>query len=251
MPSPSHGHIGDGAGMQPKIATDFAPTMDLEADVEMPNPLFEDPALISFRPQVHESSSIEERLPVDPLYISLFYSSFWPSHPFLPPSKDIEDYLRDNEATILVPAINYIGSLYAHAMNNQFQTIAFPQNLHEYPQNGIAVQSLILLAISSHMSNNAIQAQAFLHTAIDIALAIGLHRHDFDTSHGKGSHAMAEIWRRTWWELYILDVMFAGLNQTSKMLLERVESDVLLPCEEATYHNTDVRTSHVDHLSAC
>lgn len=243
--------MGDGAEMQSKISTDFAPAIDVGPDVEMPDPRFEDPALVSFRPQVYESPSLEERPSIDPLYFSLFFSSFWPSHPFLPSSRDIEDYLRNNEGTSLVHVINYIGSLYAYAGNNQLQSITFPQILHEYPQTGIAVQSLILLSISSHMANNPIQAQAFLRTAIDIALAIGLHRHDFGTSPGEGSHATIESWRRTWWELYILDITFAGLNQTSNMWLKGVESDVLLPCEEAIYHNSEVCTSDARLMSAC
>lgn len=243
--------MGDGAGIQPKIATDFAPAMDVGADVEMPNPRFEDLAVISFQPQVYKSSSLEERPSIDTVYTSIFFSSFWPSHPFLPSSRHIEDYLRGSEGTSLIHAINYIGSLYACAGNSQLQTMTFPQKLHEYPQNIFAVQSLILLAISSHMFDNPTQAQAFLHTAIEIALAIGLHRQDFDTRHGKGSCAMAESWRRTWWELYILDIMFAGLNQTSNMWLKDVESDVLLPCEEAIYHNSNACTSDVPLVSPC
>ena len=236
--------------MQPKTATDFASAMELGADVQMPDPCFENLAVMSFQPQVYKSSSLDERPSIDPLYTSVFYSSFWPFHPFLPSSRDIEDYLKGNEGASLIHAINYIGSLYACVGNNQLQIMNLPQRLHEYPQNVFAVQSLILLAISSHMSNNPTQAQAFLHTAVDIALAIGLHRQGFDTSHGKGSHVKEESWRRTWWELYILDVMFAGLNQTSNMWLKGVESDVLLPCEDTTYHNSDVCSSE-RLVSAC
>ena len=201
---------------------------------------FEDQAVVSFQPQVYESHNLEERPSIHPLYVSIFYSSFWPSHPFLPSSRDIEDYLKDSEGTSLVHAINYIGSLYACAENHQGQRASFPQEVHNCPQNVFAVQSLILLAISSHMSNNPTQAQGFLHTAIDIALAIGLHKYDLDTSHGKESQVVAESWRRTWWELYILDIMFAGLNQKCNMWLKGVESHVLLPCEEANYGNSNV-----------
>lgn len=65
--------MGDGAGIQPKIATDFAPAMDLGADVEMPNPRFEDLAVISFQPQVYKSSSLEERPSIDTVYTSNFF----------------------------------------------------------------------------------------------------------------------------------------------------------------------------------
>ena len=236
--------------MEPKAANDLAPVMDSGVDVQMPDPQLEDLAIVSFQPQVWTNPSLEERVLIDHLYASVFYTSFWPSHPFLPPGRDIEDYLRGSEGTNLIYAINYIGSLYACVENNQLQALPFPQDLQIYPQNVFSVQSLILLAISSHMSNNPTQAQAFLHTAIDIAVAIGLHRSSFDTSHPKGTHATAEIWRRTWWELYILDIMFAGLNQTDDMRLKGVESDVLLPCEEVICHNSDVCTLDVYPVSA-
>lgn len=228
-----------------------SPTTDSRADIEIHNLHFNDSTVMAFQPQVYKEFSLEEQPSIDPLYTSMFYSSFWPSHPFLPSSRDIEDHLRDSEGTGLIHAINYIGSLHVCAGNDQIQTIPFPQKLNRYPQNGFAVQSLILLAISSHMSNYPTQAQDFMHTAVDISVAIGLHRHDFGTRYGKGSHAIAESWRRTWWELYILDIMFAGLNQTSDMWLKGIESDVLLPCEEEIYHNNDVCTSDVLRMSAC
>ena len=219
--------------------------MGSEADLEMLDPQLEDLAIVSFQPQVCTLPSLDEGVSIDHLYASSFYTSFWPSHPFLPPSREIEDYLSGSEGTNLICIINYIGSLYACVENNQLQVMPFPQELQMYPQNIFAVQSLILLAISLHMSNNPQRAQACLHAAIDIALAIGLHRSDFNTNDPRGSHTAAETWRRTWWELYILDIMFAGLNQTTDMKLKGVESDVLLPCEEVLYHNSGVCTPDV------
>ena len=226
--------------------------MDLGSDVEMHSFGTNDPAVTTFQSQYHKRPSFKQRPSLDPLYTSMFYSSFWPSHPFLPPNRDIEDHLRGSEETGLIHAINYIASLYVCAGNDQLRPLDFPQKLHQYPQNGFSVQSLILLAISSHMYNDHIQAQALLHTASDIAIGIELHRHEFSTSHGKGSHVMAETWRRTWWELYILDYMFAGLNQTSNMRLKGVVSDVLLPCEEEEYHSDEeVCTSNSRPASTC
>ena len=225
--------------------------MDSGIDFKMPDPQLEDLAIVSFQPAACTTPSPEERVLIDHFYASVFYTYFWSSHPFLPPGRDIEDYLKGNEGTNLICAINYVGSLYACVENNQLQAMPFPQDLQMYPQNVFSVQSLILLAISSHMSNNPTQAQTFLHIAIDTALAIGLHRSDFDANNLKGTHAVAEIWRRTWWELYILDIMFAGLNQTSYMRLKDVESDVLLPCEEVIYHSSGVRKSDVCPGSAC
>ena len=229
------------------MATDSTSLVDLQRAVEVPDPSFEDLAVITPRSQVAKGARSEKQTFIDPLYAAVFYSSFWPSHPFLPSSRDIQGHLDGNEGASLVYAINYIGSLYACAGNNHLQPINIAQDLREHPQNGFAVQGLILLAISSHMCNNPTQAQGFLQNAIEIALAIGLHKHEFSANNGKENCATTESWRRTWWELYILDIMFAGLNQTSNMWLKDVESDVLLPCEETEYLSKNVVSTDI-HL---
>ena len=206
---------------------------------------FENMAVVPVKEYTYLRADAEEPTSLDPIYTSILYSSFWPSHPFLPPVIYLEEHVSGVEGMSLIPVINYIGSIYACARNDGLQALAPPQQLEKYPQNGFTVQSLVLLAISSHMSNNPTQAQAFLLTATEIALAIGLHRQDFATRHGKENHALEESWRRTWWELFILDIMFAGLNQTSNMRLKDVDSDVLLPCEEAMYHDSDVCITNV------
>lgn len=228
------------------------PTLDLGPDFDMPDHY--DPeslVVVPLKEYTYLRSHVEELISLDPIYTSILYSSFWPPHPFLPPRVCLDEHVSGSEGMTLIPVINYIGSIYARARNSELKPLATPQQPEEHPRNGFTVQSLILLAISSHMSNSPTQAQAFLHTAVDIALAIGLNRNDFSTYHGRGSHAIEESWRRTWWELYILDIMFAGLNQTSNIRLKDVNTDVLLPCEEAMYNNSDVCTSDVRPLFAC
>lgn len=239
----------DDAWKQPAITRDSTPTLDLGADFDLLDHYdFEELAVVPLKQYTYLRPDAEESTSLDPVHTSILYSSFWPSHPFLPPRICLEEHVSGVEGMSLILVINYIGSIYACARNDELQALAPPQQLKEYPQNGFTVQTHILLAISSHMSNSPSQAQAFLLTAVDIALAIGLHRHDFATRHGKGSHAMEESWRRTWWELHILDIMFAGLNQTNDMRLKGVESDVLLPCEEAIYHDCDVCMINVHPL---
>ena len=226
------------------MTRDSAPPADLGPDFDIPDHYdFESLAVVPLKQYTHLGPGPEEINTLDYLYTSMLYLSFWPSHPFLPPHRQLEEHVSGSGGTSLIPVINYIGSIYTRARNDEVQTLDPPQQLEDYPQNGFTVQALILLAISSHMSNIPTRAQTFLHRATDTALAIGMNRHDFATRQGRGNRAMEESWRRTWWELYILDVMFAGLNQTSNMRLKNVHSDVLLPCEEGMYHNGDVCTS--------
>ena len=196
--------------------------------------------MLSLQQPVSLLQADEQRIAAEPLHAFAFYSSFWPSHPFLPPHRRLAEHIKDSEGTNLSAAINHIGSLYSFAHYEHLAASFVPPPPLDRPQNGFAVQSLILRAISSHMANDPQQGQMSLNAATDIALNIGLHRNDFAFSHGKGIHVIEESWRRTWWELYILNVMFAALNQTSNIRLRAVNADVPLPCEENRYRADDV-----------
>ena len=137
-----------------------------------------------------------------------------------------------------------LGALYLSTKYNHMATPSLPQCTQEHPHNGYSVQSLILLAIASHMSNNPRVAHESLDLAIDIGLNIGLHTKDFAALHGHGLPILEESWRRTWWQLYMVDVMFAALNHTSKMRLGNVPLEAFLPCEDIDY-----MTGNVGHSS--
>lgn len=192
------------------------------------------------RPFNYISQISEELTGSDHLHISIFYSSFWPSHPFLPPYRHFQDHVRDSNGTKLRSIITHIGSLYACAEHNHLPGLTPPQPPHQFPRNGFTVQAYLLFAISSHMANEAMRAQEFLTLATDIALDIGLHRREFAVLHGKGVQTIEESWRRTWWELYTIDIMFAALDQKTNSRLWSVDSNVLLPCDELVYREQDV-----------
>ena len=188
--------------------------------------------------------------------ISAFYSFFWPSHPFLPPLTQLSEHLRLVEYTDLFHVVNYIGSLYSTADGSNLFVVPPFQSSQQYPSNGFSVQSLMLLAIVFYMSGDSIRADRSLNKAADIALDIGLHRSEFALLNGGGVPSIEESWRRTWWELYVLDAMFAALNQTSNMRLKDVELDVSLPNDDRVYRANQVslreivkaRSTHMDSM---
>jgi hypothetical protein len=93
----------------------------------------------------------------------------------------------------------------------------------------------MLVAIGLDGNAERKRALAFLTQAGDIALEIGMHRREFPSLNGQGLPVREESWRRTWWELFVLDGMFAGVHQQSPFRLNEVGSTVLLPCEERDY----------------
>jgi hypothetical protein len=95
---------------------------------------------------------------------------------------------------------------------------------------------MLLLAIGMHANNDLKASMKFLRTASNLALELGMHRKKFATDHGEGVPILEESWRRTWWELYALDGMLAGVCPVHEFDLYNIESDVSLPCEESEYY---------------
>ncbi|KAF8444351.1 hypothetical protein BDZ91DRAFT_156825 [Kalaharituber pfeilii] len=211
-----------------------------------------------------------EHVPHAPMasLIQLYYAYFHSSHPFmLPPA-----YLVKTNAaklTHLMPVVRYIGSFFAPtAPRNSFRDAAeytlFRQNA---ARNGYTVQAMLLFAIGLHAANEQEKSGQVKDAAIEIALEIGMNREEFAyfggeripddvlmTDNDSGSvddgldakrnttdpveRVMQESWRRTWWELYFLDGILAGVHQTvDGFRLWMVECSVPLPCEEAEYNN--------------
>ncbi|KAJ4190532.1 hypothetical protein NW759_016731 [Fusarium solani] len=68
-----------------------------------------------------------------------------------------------------------------------------------------------------------------------MAMHIALHTRPFATLNGRGMLVLEESWRRTWWDLFVIDGMIAGVHPVTNFLLFDVASDVALPCEEYQY----------------
>ncbi|KAI0166526.1 hypothetical protein GGR57DRAFT_496790 [Xylariaceae sp. FL1272] len=55
------------------------------------------------------------------------------------------------------------------------------------------------------------------------------------TTHGGGNPRLEESWRRTWWDLFVVDGMIAGVHRQTNFLLFDIVADVGLPCEEQEF----------------
>ena len=87
------------------------------------------------------------------------------------------------------------------------------------------------------------QATHTLDRAIDLALDLGMNRRSFAAERSFGVPVLAESWRRTWWELYVMDGMFAAVHMKTSFRLHSVPTDVGLPCEEGVYRAGNVPVS--------
>lgn len=168
---------------------------------------------------------------------SAFFTYFATAHPFLLPRQYLLDLLRNKRLPHLELAVQYIGSCYLTQVSTQSLEDALSHALlhQNLSRDGFMVQALLLYAIGLKSTDKCSMADEVLNQAIDIALAIGMNDREFSISNGSGSRVMEESWRRTWWEVYVVDGFFAGVSNRTSFRLWGVLADVPLPCEEAEY----------------
>lgn len=193
---------------------------------------------VMFDPAQYPPAVLAERC------MEAFFHYFHPAHPFLLPKSFLLARLRIRPMPFLEAAMRYVGSYYVKsapiATLEQEARLAISRNP---VRDAFAVQAMLLLCIGLDGNNDQKQALEFLLQAQDLAMDIGMHERNFATIHGENFAVLEESWRRTWWELYIIDGMIAGVHQQSSFRLNSVPASVLLPCEEQEY-NLGVRRFH-------
>ena len=187
-----------------------------------------------------ETSSLPETSPARSQtrhFFDLFYIWFFPSHPFLLPREHLSEKLAKNDLGHLQAAIEYIGSCYDQLANrdqyrNQVEVLL--QIQHQSP-DGYVVQAMLLFAVGLHANNEQQKAEEVITYAGDIALAIGMDTYEFAVTNGEGAAVQEESWRRTWWELYMVDCLFAAFNRYAGARLNAFPADTAIPGEEDNY----------------
>ncbi|KAK7544836.1 uncharacterized protein J3D65DRAFT_545578 [Phyllosticta citribraziliensis] len=166
-----------------------------------------------------------------------FFTNFAAAHPFLPPRPLLFQLLRNKHMPHLELAIQYLGSFYIPNVSTAPVEEALNRALRGQAnaRDGFMVQALLLYAIGLKANDKTDKAEEALSEAIDIAIGIGMHEREFAARNGVGNRVMEESWRRTWWELYVVDGFFAGVSQKETFRLKDMVTDVPLPCEEADY----------------
>ena len=165
----------------------------------------------------------------------LYFAKFHHSHPILIP-KPTYNALPLPES--LRAVVRFIGSLLgsnsASEQYNMDATISLKQDLSWTP---FRVQALLLFAIALYSVNEQAEAQRYLSSAVDLALLLGMNRYAFAASYSSGMPLLEESFRRTWWELFFIDGMFAALQQRPSFRCNTVELKTGLPCEDPVFLN--------------
>ncbi|KAK5676542.1 hypothetical protein LTS10_010843 [Elasticomyces elasticus] len=144
--------------------------------------------------------------------INTFYSNFYASHPFLVPRCY---YAAQNYPDYLDLAICFVGSHYTNqplatsTLHDAVATALAPPD----PQTVHRIQALILYATVLHACHEPHHAQTVILRAANIALALGMDSPSFAQDNASGNLPLEESLRRTWWELYTIDLYISALHR--------------------------------------
>lgn len=174
------------------------------------------------------------------VHLDAFYAWFFPCHPFVLPRSNL--LAQDGTAlSVLVPVMELVGSHYAESATTEDQTLFLLQRMAApLAQDGFTVQALLLMALTLEWSGESDKAEQTLSRAKAMALSIGMNQHEFSVNNANDDPVLAESWRRTWWELFVVDCLFAGIRHYPTFELYNAEYNAQLPCEEADYTSLQI-----------
>jgi hypothetical protein len=171
--------------------------------------------------------------------IEAFYYHFYPAHPFVLPRASYYALRKEKPINHLEAAMRYVGSFYVAqaptvALGLEAERIVYQADCCE---DAFKVQALLILAIGLDGYTYQEKALQILLDAQDVAIKIGLNKREYALLNGNGSSVLEESLRRTWWEMYVVDGMIAGVHQRSTFRMKDMVADVLLPCEEKEFES--------------
>lgn len=179
---------------------------------------------------------VPRMLPLREQYLDSFYQNFHAAHPFVPPKGPLLVLVQDNALEPLLAAMRWVGSLYTEqATSHSLFKDAFRLIDGNPLKDAFLVQARLLLIIGLDGNRQRKKVRKLMAEARDISVQIGMNTHLFATANGRGMPILEESWRRTWWELYVVDALMSGVHQTNSFALYDVPTDVALPCEEYQY----------------
>jgi hypothetical protein len=188
--------------------------------------------LVSFEPKPLPSGlDLRERC------IEAFFYHFYPAHPFILPRDAFLKLRKEKPLDALEAAMRYVGSFYVPqapivALGHEAERTVYNADC---PRDGFRVQAMLILTIGLDGYRYQEKALQILVDAQELALEFGMNKREFAFINGNGSELLEESWRRTWWEMYIVDGMIAGVHQKSTFPMKDIPADVGLPCEERDY----------------
>ncbi|KAL6851028.1 hypothetical protein ACO1O0_008154 [Amphichorda felina] len=175
-----------------------------------------------------------------------FYQNFHASHPFVLPKDFLLRFAREGTIEPLLSAMRWVGSVYIDVPSSReslfdeaYQRV---RDASKTPstRDAFLVQAMMILIVGMDGATMNEKARGLLRDVEKLAIEIALNTRPFAIFHGRGMPVLEESWRRTWWDLFVIDGMIAGVHRQTNFDLFDIASDVALPCEEAQFLSGDI-----------
>ncbi|KAL1582277.1 hypothetical protein WHR41_09235 [Cladosporium halotolerans] len=164
--------------------------------------------------------------------LNLFYIHFFAAHPFLVPRPF---YAAQQYPHYLDLVVCFAGQHYATSMPGDLglQEAVSSAMLEPHEQKPSRVQALVLYAIIFHARQQPTEAAACVTRAASIVLDLGMQEPTFARENSACSSLVEESLRRTWWELYTVDIYFAAIHRRPIFQTACAKTLPFLPCAQA------------------
>ncbi|KAL4746456.1 hypothetical protein BDW72DRAFT_210407 [Aspergillus terricola var. indicus] len=165
--------------------------------------------------------------------VSLYYLHFHQAHPFLPP---MEVLLQSNPPSYLLEIMQFTSVHYLapHSFYESSGDLLVAVQAADLTVE--KAQALLLLAIVQHGKQEPHEARSCLGQALQCALELGLDHREASDALSVDAPLRAESLRRTWWEIFVVDILLAAVQVDGYLQFEMVETpQVPLPCAPEEY----------------
>lgn len=189
----------------------------------------------SFQPLVSPAPYSWSPSPADrERLLTLFYRHLFGAHPFMVPKAY---YTAQNYPIYLDLVVCFAGQQYAPPTfeAEALQSAVSLAMAGADEQSSCRVQALILYAIVLHAHQKPKEAGECITRAVVLALQLGMNEASFARANAAESPVLEESLRRTWWELYTVDVYLAAIHRRPTFETAAAKSLPLLPCAQAVY----------------
>lgn len=188
---------------------------------------------------------------VNDRFVQIYFKCFHRYHPCVLPMNHLQRYWEDAsmqpELKPVVAAIRYIGSMYLRSdLSDQLQTLtklAIEETTMNSPNSPFLVKAHLLYSICLYWSKEPTRSRDHMDLAVQQAFDLGMNWRNFAKDNSKGDLVLEESWRRTWWQVYIVDSGYAAIKREGSFKAKSVSSTTDLPCEETAYE-TGVSKCH-------
>ena len=175
-------------------------------------------------------------------FIDMYYNCFHKFHPCILPRKRLAFYMKDiskeSRLAPVITAVRFIGSLYCRSPQSSTirQEVADAiATAQQGPLDPFTIQAELLYSVALFWYGDRGQARQGLTDAICQAVELGMHKREFAAAYGEGDAVLEECWRRTWWQLYLVDASYFHIQRDSPFHSRDIPTNTDLPCEEAEY----------------